>query len=104
MKLTKTQLKRIIKEELQKVLNEDVVSDMGSWTVQAADLRSRAKIECGRQGAQLEATLKTGNPSLLKTAQDQAMVFKQCEQGSEIEYEIEELAQDIGLQADRMPI
>ena len=45
-------------------------------------------------------TLKTGDLRFLKQAYEQAKEFQRCEQGSNIEYSVEAIVNNIGLQID----
>jgi len=103
MKITKRQLKQLIKEELQKVLQEGNPPDMATMAQEAGRLRLSANVACGRKAAQLEATLKTGDSRFLKQAYEQAKEFQRCEQGTKIEYSIEAIANNIGHHLDRTP-
>jgi len=105
MKLTKSHLKQLIKEELQKAIletNETVAEEMALLAKTAGDLRASASLACGTKAAQLEVTLKTGQDTNLSPAVRQAQAFKRCEKGTDIEYSIEELAQDIGQLYDKI--
>jgi hypothetical protein len=103
MKLTKSKLKQLIKEELQNILQEDDAVIMATLLASAKTLRKNAQAECGRKAAQLEATLRTGDPRFLKKAYQDARTFQQCERGTDLEYKIETLAQSIGQQLDSSP-
>ena len=102
MKLTKSRLKQIIKEELQKVLLErpSPGAAMHAMAKEARALLPRASAARGRKAAQLETTLKTGDLRFLKQAYEQAKEFQRCEQGSNIEYSVEAIVNNIGLQID----
>jgi hypothetical protein len=101
MRLTKTKLKRLIKEELQKALLEGPQS-MKQLHARAKKITNKMpseKVDCIRKANQVVATLETG-PVHLRSAAKQAKIVRRCDKGR-TEYEWELLASDIAWAAEK---